>query len=151
MTTLIKRLLSNSAWGQEIWRNGIEVGQKEATMQAIKDVEKTLPDFDDLLNERISSLLGIVDERKVVREDKLRKFIFIGDEQITPERRHNLQQEAEVITQTELWSLMENTIRKSAHNKLMVEAKDLNDLLAGKMALYNLDLLKKILTVFLSK
>jgi hypothetical protein len=78
-------------------------------------------------------------------------MIFLGDEMLTPEMVHNLRQEAEVLTQLDLWSLMTNTIRATAHKRVFVDSENINDIMAGKMALYNLDLMKKILTVFLAK
>lgn len=106
---------------------------------------------DEEISQSVSTLLGTVDERKVIRTDDAKKFIFLGDEMLDPTTVHNLKQEAELLEKLELWHLMTNTIRASAHKKVFVDSKDLNDVLAGKMALYNLDLMKKILTVFLAK
>ncbi len=138
------------------WILGLEFVKDELNVKYHKGYSwgknETPPiDIDQIVSERISSLLGTVDERKVIRTDSNKGFIFLGDEMLDPSTVHNLRQEAELMDKLELWHLMINTIRATAHKKVFVDSKDLTDVLAGKMALYNLDLMKKILTVFLGK
>lgn len=106
---------------------------------------------EEMINERISALLGTVDERKIIKVDSLKGIIYMNNQMLDGVTVHNFKQEAEVIVQLGLWKSMEETIKASAHKRIFVDSKDLNDIMAGKMALYNLDLMKKILTVFLAK
>lgn len=138
------------------WVLGLEFVKEELNFRYFKgldDAESSQAEIniDDLVTERISALLGTVDERKIVKIDSAKGIVYLGDTMVDAAMRHNLQQEAELMSKLDLWHLMTNTLESSAQKRIFVDSKDINDILAGKMALYNVSLMKKILTVFLSK
>jgi hypothetical protein len=140
----IKQFVLNLDFVQDFRHNGYLKGKEDGIQETAHNDAYILS---ERVNERVASLLGTVDEKKIIKTDEKKGFIFIGDEMVLPEMAHNLKQEAEIIAQTDLWKLMVNTLRASAHKRVFIDSKEINDIMAGKMALYNLSLLEKIIHI----
>lgn len=105
----------------------------------------------ELVDLQISLMLGTIEESKIIKIDPVKGIVYMNDKMLDAATVHNFKQEAEVISQLGLWKAMLATLEASAQKRIFIDSKDLNDILAGKMALYNISLMKKILTVFLAK
>lgn len=136
------------------WILGLDFVREEIRLsnKAVYDLfYKPDQNIDELINERISLLLGTVDSRKIIKSDPKTGIVYMDDKMLDQATIQNYKQEAELMNQLGLWKAIEETVKASAQKRIFVDSKDMNDVLAGKMALYNLDLIKKILTVFLAK
>lgn len=111
---------------------------------------KETKDIQEAVNKKLSSLLGFVDERQIVTFDKTKGFIFIGGKSIDEDRILNLQSEANFILQSDLWKILDETIRFMAYEMMFVKSKTYEDVQSGKMWLYHLDIQKKIMSIFKS-
>lgn len=96
----------------------------------------------------VSELLGTVNESEILTVNEQKGFVFIGGERIIPEQALAMQQEAEMITNTYLWKVMCSTIEASAQKRIFEKSTTMDDVMAGKMALYNLSLFKKMINTF---
>jgi hypothetical protein len=109
--------------------------------------EKTI---DDKVNERISKLLGFVDEKSIVTIDKTKGLVFIGGERVDEGRLMNLKTESEFFMNSELWKVLNETIRYMAYDTAFVKSTKWEDVLSSKMWLYHLDIQKKLMETFKS-
>ncbi len=94
-------------------------------------------------------MLGIVDYKSVITVDKMGS-VYIGKEKITESHLANLKSESEFFLSSDLWKLLNETMRYTAYERMFIKSESLNDLLAGKMLIYNLDTQQKILEMFRS-
>ena len=111
-------------------------------------IPKTKKTVDELVNKRISELLGFVDENFIVTFNEKTGIVFVGGERITPEQAQNLKQEAELIKTLQIWKIFQNSIGDMARKTMFEKSMTFEDLRSGKMMLYNLSILKKIVDIF---
>lgn len=140
----IKNYILNLDFVKEHIANEIRDVSIENSYQAVEITQS----IKDAAEKQVSELLGTVDEKEIIMIDEKRGFVFVGGERITPELALNMKQEAEMIKGTYLWKLMTTTIEASAQKRIFKDSEKPEHILAGKMALYNLSLFKKILTMF---
>lgn len=78
--------------------------------------------------------------------------IMLGGEQVTERQLKNLKAEIRTLNEFEIYGIFINTVRKLALDKAVITATDLyspkgNEMvLAGKMMVYNLDVLRTIIS-----
>lgn len=130
-------------------------GSKDAFVKARADLEEMMIETDkekieELANAKLASLLSIVDMSKLVKIDKIKKVVYIGDEVADAIKLSNLKAEAEFMTQSELFKLIHNTPKELAQRAMFVEGKDLADMQKGKSILYTLSNQQNIIDIFLS-
>jgi hypothetical protein len=94
----------------------------------------------------LSELLCAQVVEDIITQDK-QKNIYIGGEKITQQELKVIQEEIKFVKETRLWSIINETIKADAQRKMFVSAKTTDDLFAGKMMLYNLDLINKCISV----
>lgn len=114
----------------------------EMSQEAIKIKAQQLATKD------VSELLGTVNEAEILTVNEQKGFVFVGGERITPEQALSMRQEAELIENTYLWKVMCSTIEMSAQKRIFEKSVTIDDVMSGKMALYNLSLFKKMLKTF---
>lgn len=78
------------------------------------------------------------------------KTLWIGKKQIPQAKARQLIAEAMQINQLELWKFMRNNMRYLANQEMFNKAKTIEDILAGKMMLYTLQLQENLLNALLS-
>ncbi len=61
-----------------------------------------------------------------------------------------LKSESEFMLNSDLWRLLEGTIRHMAYEIMFTKSKSFDDMLSGKMLLYHLDMQKKLMEAFKS-
>lgn len=62
---------------------------------------------------------------------------------LTQDERTNLKIEANQFKQTRLWSILTNTIKQLAQQTMFQNAKNWDDMVAGKTMLYNIEVMEK--------
>jgi hypothetical protein len=106
--------------------------------------------IDDLANEKLASLLSIVDPAKIVTVDKPRGIVYIGGVRVDNNRLANLKAEAEFFLASDLWSLIYETPKELAQRTMFVSSETLVDLQKGKSMLFTLSSQKNIIDIFKS-
>lgn len=114
---------------------------------ARKTVEERI---DEAAQKKLSALLTIVDESFIVRVDKNAKAIFIGGERADDVRLSNLKAEAQFLSESELWKLLNQTPRELAQQAMFISGDDIDAMKKGRSILYTLSVQKNILDTFMS-
>lgn len=84
-----------------------------------------------------------IDPRQVLTVSKER-VLLLGDQVITETELRNLQAEAKVIKNSQIWRVMQETVKQKAVLMGFVEAETWERTMSGKMMLHNLGILKSI-------
>ncbi len=106
--------------------------------------------IEELAEYKLNDLLSPVDLRKIVKTDKEKGVVFIGDERVDEGRLSNLKAEAEFFKESDLWHLLSETPKELAQRAMFVTSESLVDLQKGKSILYTLSVQKNIVDIFLS-
>lgn len=113
--------------------------------KTIKDIPEDV--LEEAVNKRLVEMLGFFDFKSVITYKEDIGTLFINGERIDGGRLANLKSEAEFILKTDLWKILDDTIRFSAYERMFTKSKTIEDLLSGKMWLYHLDTQKKIMAL----
>ena len=107
-------------------------------------------DRKEMGREALSKLLGFVEEDKILTYSEKTGMIFLGGEKLEPEAALSLRQEAELLVNTKIWEIFQNTIGDTARKAMFEKSQSFEDMRSGKMMLYNLSILKKVVDIFRS-
>ena len=100
-----------------------------------------------IVNKLLEGTLCAVNPYQVIRiDDKLNKA-FIDGKELTKEEIKLLKDEIFALRQSRLWKIFSNTIAEQARKVMFEKSLNFEDMYAGKMMLYNLDVLNKITKV----
>lgn len=102
-----------------------------------------------LLNFIIRNIFNGFTEYDVVTFNKASKMVFINGKQLTDQEVNSYKEEAHLIMQTQLWKLAESTLTKNAHDKLITNSVNWEDVYFGKAMLYNLSVIKNVIQIFI--
>lgn len=67
--------------------------------------------------------------------------ITLAGEPLTPTEQEQLKSEADYLSRSNLWRIMQETVKAKAIEKSVVQSKNWEEVLGGKMMLHNLGLL----------
>lgn len=120
---------------------------------AQKDILETMADDLEkqakiLADEKLKTLLSIVDEKLVVTLDVKTGAVFIGGKRADIARLSNLKAEAELLEKMDLWNILNQTVKELANKAMFVSGDSLDDLKKGRSVLYTLDSQKRIVETF---
>lgn len=102
------------------------------------------------LQKELEKLLSIIDEKMVARFDAKTGAVFIGGERADQARLANLKSEAEFLIQTDLWKILNHSIRQLAEQAMFVSGESLDDMKKGRSILFMLDSQKRMVELFKS-
>jgi hypothetical protein len=127
-------------------------GSMDAFKKAHEDIRETMRDdlekqAEELANQKLAALLSVIDLSQVIAEDKHKGLIFLGGVKADPGILANLKAEAEFLTESTLWKVLNNTIRELAQRAMFVAGDSLDDMKKGRSILYTLDSQAKIITI----
>lgn len=110
---------------------------------AQKDILDTMPDdlekrAEELAQEKLQKLLSPVDHKYVITITKT-GVVFIGGEKADAIRLNNLKSEALFFEESDLWKILNGTVRELAQRAMFVSGDKLEDLQKGRSVLYTLD------------
>jgi len=100
-----------------------------------------------LVNWLLPKLLCSVNPYQVIRIDDRLKKAFINGKELTKEEIKTLKYEIYILKQSRLWNIYTNTIAEQAKKVMFEKSTSFEDMYAGKMMLYNLDVLQKIANI----
>lgn len=139
---------------KEIYQNGYEAGkeyERTENLALIKRAEQAkLYEVEEMVSKRMGELLGTNDETKIITWNQAKGIVFLGGKRMDATELNNYRADAEFIMESGLWKAIEATLTNDAQDRIFNRSKDFQDMLNGKMALYNLSLIKKILAIFKS-
>lgn len=98
--------------------------------------------------DELSRLLSIIDLNLVVALDARTGAVYIGGKRVDTARLANLKAEAEFFGESDLWKIINNTVRELAQKAMFVDGKGLEDLQKGRSMLYLLSTQEKIVDTF---
>lgn len=71
-------------------------------------------------------------------------IVYLNGEQIGESELKELKREASLIKELRLWKILTNTLRSDAQERMYNKAVNFDDMMAGKLLLYAIDLQEKI-------
>lgn len=124
-------------------------GSKDAFKKAREDLEETnVYDTDEkakvLAKKMLNDLLSVVDESQIMTKANT-GIVFIGGAKVDDVTLSNLKAEAEFLTNSQIWKLMNETPKELAQRSMFVNGESLADLQKGKSMLYTLSTQNNIL------
>ncbi len=135
------------------WEKNKEELYRKAFKDARADIEETrVDDIDDkakeMAEELVRKLLGVIDEKIVVTINEKTGLIFVGGKVLDEARILSLQAEANYYFQSDLWKIINETIKDQAQKVMFEKSETFQDMANGKAWLYLLSLQNKILKIF---
>lgn len=91
----------------------------------------------------LKNLLSAVIEKDILTTDKYGN-IYLQGQVLTENEARMLKGEANLFTQTRLWSILTNTPKHQAEKVMFSHSKTYGDMVSGKMMLYTIDVQEKI-------
>lgn len=86
-------------------------------------------------------LCGVNPEKVITYKDGV---LRLAGRILTPQQAQILKEEAAYVKRTELWGVFQNTVADTAHKVIFEKSQNFEDVLNGKLMLYNLSVLQKI-------
>lgn len=97
--------------------------------------------------ERKISLETIVDPLKFLQLEG--NIVTLAGEKITKETLLQLKGECDLLQKSKIWGILQETIKQKAIEKSILKSTDFQQVIAGKMMLHNLGIMKSIVDVII--
>lgn len=136
MEVLKQRLLKTGLFSWAYRQGGIDafpLAQKDVLETMHADIEKK---SEELANKKLAELLSIIDERMVLKV--MKNQVHIGKEVAEPTRLMNLKSEAAFLLESDIWKILNETLKEVAQEAMFVSSESLVDLQKGKTILFTL-------------
>jgi hypothetical protein len=127
---------------------GFESGKTRAETAFAKYNPVQVPKTES--REELNKLLTPVDEKLIVSFDSKAGAIFIGGERADDGRLTNLKSEANFLMESDIWNILNQTIRELAQRAMFVDGTSIESMQKGRSMLFLLDSQKKIVDIFRS-
>ena len=124
---------------------GIDFGVFQSKNENSKTLEQQA---DQLAEQKVAQLLSFADLNKIVTYNKDAGIIFIGSRRLEPAEIVALKGEADFLLQSNLWSIIGETLKDIACKTMFEKSTTFDDMRSGKMMLYNLSIQNNILNIF---
>lgn len=100
-------------------------------------------------NYLLGKLFCVIRTTDVITVDK--GNILLGGKRITDNELRQLQAEIKALEGFRVWSLMTNSLRLIAQDKILNKSTNFDDVMAGKLMLLNLDTIESIARIIAKK
>lgn len=152
---MVKEWILNLAFVRTALSEAERQGGIKSFPLAQKDILDTMRDdldkkAEELANNKLTSLLSVVDWKKVVTINEQQGILYIGGERADDMRLQNLKQEAEFIIGSELWQLIIETPKALAHKAMFTAGESLDDMKKGRAMLFTLTSQEKVVRLLKS-
>lgn len=97
-----------------------------------------------LLNWALKKLFPVFNLENVLTVDKAGR-LYLNKKLVDGKKLANLKEQVRLVKNSELWSIMSETLLYQAQQTMFNESKTLQDLMNGKMICYTVDVQSKIL------
>lgn len=95
---------------------------------------------------QLPELLNSTNPDQVLRIDKAGK-VFLGGRIIADADKEIIAREAKTLENSKLWKVMLATLEADANERITLKSTTWEDVWAGKMQLYNLSIMKKVIVL----
>ncbi len=123
---------------------------KNAREDVLEEIETNVEErAKEIAEESLMKLLSTINWRNVVKIDKVKGFLFVGNERIDEARLANLKSEAEFFMESDLWKVLQDTPKELAQQAMFKDDGSLDtQLLKGRVILYTLSAQQNVIDVF---
>ncbi len=97
----------------------------------------------------LTDLLMPFDERLIITYDKKTGLIFVGGKRLEEPTIMNLKAESEFFKNSQLWKIINESLKSQAQKTMFENSTTFEDMMTGKMMLYDLSFQNKILDIFI--
>lgn len=150
---ILKRFILNLGFVKKEIEDAKNYGFEADQLGIIKRFEMAkMREVDALADKKLNALLSPVDLTQIVTLEKTPQggILSIGGEKADASKLANLRAEAEFITASEIWKLLQETPKELAHRAMFIQSESLDDLKKGKSILYTLSVQQNIVDVLKS-
>lgn len=98
-------------------------------------------------NYLLRHLLGVIIVENVITVDKKKNMVFVGGKPISSDDIRQLQAEIKALEGFKIWGIMTNSLKHIAQDKIFNKSLNFEDVMAGKLMLFNLDTQESIAKV----
>jgi hypothetical protein len=95
----------------------------------------------------LTGIMVAVDEKRVITFDEKTQVLKVGGQIVPKEYLTALKQEAAMMKKLYIWDIYQNTIASHAREIMFEKSQTFDDMMTGKLMLYNLNILKNILNI----
>jgi hypothetical protein len=79
-----------------------------------------------------------------VKQKNNRVFVLLGKEELTESQIKQLKVEADLLQRSNLWRIMQETVKAKAMEKAFTQSTDWEQVLSGKLMVHNLGIMQSI-------
>lgn len=98
-----------------------------------------------IINKLLKKYCNVIIDDDIIKYDIKGDKLMLKGKWLDERELRNLKEEAKLIKSTMLWKIITNSVREEARLTMNERAKDFNDMMFGKMALYVISLQEKII------
>lgn len=119
------------AISKKTYKQGVEDGKGMVTNQMVEDA--------------LADLLTSFSPYNIFTSDKTGRSLFLETKKIPPERIGELKGDVMFLKKSQIWKILTDTIKYMAQETMFTKSKTYEDMITGKMMLYNISLMERIL------
>lgn len=95
----------------------------------------------EILTELVRDLFNTIDEHDILREEIDGKW-YVGDKQLQDAEKKIVISEAQMFLKGKVWNVLQRDVKYLANKRMYINSRTEMDLVAGKLLLYLLDIMK---------
>ena len=150
----LKTKIAHLPFLAEAFNEAYKKGGIDSFPLAQKDILETMRDdldkqANEIADKKLEVLLSLVDEKQVLSITKT-GVVYIGNEKADDGRLANLKAEADFIGASDIWKILNQSIRELAQRAMFVAGDSIDDMKKGRSMLYLLDTQNRIVTTLQS-
>lgn len=131
-------------------QRGIEMEEQNSKKLMAQFMDAPVPNVMELVEKELCMMLSVVDMKKVITFDERKGAIFIGGERAEPSALANLKSEAEFLQKSDIWPLLNASIRRLAEIAMFEKGENIESMQKGRSMIYLLSTQNKILDTLAS-
>lgn len=95
----------------------------------------------EILTELVRDLFNTIDEHDILREE-IDGTWYVGDKQLQDAEKKLVISEAQMFLKGKVWNVLQRDVKYLANKRMYINSRTEMDLVAGKLLLYLLDIMK---------
>ena len=95
----------------------------------------------EILTELVRDLFNSIDENNILREE-IDGTWYVGDKELQDAEKKLVISEAQIFLKGKVWNVLQRDVKYLANKRMYINSRTEMDLVAGKLLLYLLDIMK---------
>lgn len=95
----------------------------------------------EILTELVRDLFNSIDENDILREE-IDGTWYVGDKELQDAEKKLVISEAQIFLKGKVWNVLQRDVKYLANKRMYINSRTEMDLVAGKLLLYLLDIMK---------